>query len=268
MSVLEKQKCVIIGSGPAGYTAAIYAARAGLNPVLFTGKEPGGQLMITTDVDNFPGYPAGIMGPEMMEDFRKQAERFGTEIRYELITGVDFTGPVHTLTTESGKNIEANTVIISTGATAKWLGLDSEKRLMNKGVSACAVCDGFFFRGMDVAVVGAGDTAAEEASYLANETEAVRVKNNVNGLEEVIPVKGFFVAIGHQPNTSIFEKWLSMDSSGYLIAQQGSTKTDIPGVFVSGDAADKVYRQAITAAGTGCMAALDAERYLVEHGIS
>ena len=163
MSVLEKQKCVIIGSGPAGYTAAIYAARAGLNPVLFTGKEPGGQLMITTDVDNFPGYPAGIMGPEMMEDFRKQAERFGTEIRYELITGVDFTGPIHILTTESGKNIEANTVIISTGATAKWLGLDSEKRLMNKGVSACAVCDGFFFRGMDVAVVGAGDTAAEEA---------------------------------------------------------------------------------------------------------
>ena len=313
MSVLEKQKCVIIGSGPAGYTAAIYAARAGLNPVLFTGKEPGGQLMITTDVDNFPGYPAGIMGPEMMEDFRKQAERFGTEIRYELITGVDFTGPAHILTTESGKNIEANTVIISTGATAKWLGLDSEKRLMNKGVSACAVCDGFFFRGMDVAVVGAGDTAAEEASYLAklcpkvhlivrrnemraskimqervkntpnivihwnsetveilgeNETEAIRIKNNVNGSEEVIPVKGFFVAIGHQPNTSIFDNWLQMDSSGYLIAQQGSTKTDIPGVFVSGDAADKVYRQAITAAGTGCMAALDAERYLVEHGIS
>ncbi len=313
MSVLEKQKCVIIGSGPAGYTAAIYAARAGLNPVLFTGKEPGGQLMITTDVDNFPGYPAGIMGPEMMEDFRKQAERFGTEIRYELITGVDFTGPVHILTTESGKNIEANTVIISTGATAKWLGLDSEKRLMNKGVSACAVCDGFFFRGMDVAVVGAGDTAAEETSYLAklcpkvhlivrrnemraskimqervkntpnivihwnsetveilgeNETEAIRIKNNVNGSEEVIPVKGFFVAIGHQPNTSIFDNWLQMDSSGYLIAQQGSTKTDIPGVFVSGDAADKVYRQAITAAGTGCMAALDAERYLVEHGIS
>ncbi|MEY3079092.1 MAG: hypothetical protein RL086_245 [Bacteroidota bacterium] len=313
MSVLEKQKCVIIGSGPAGYTAAIYAARAGLNPVLFTGKEPGGQLMITTDVDNFPGYPAGIMGPEMMEDLRKQAERFGTEIRYELITGVDFTGPVHILTTESGKNIEANTVIISTGATAKWLGLDSEKRLMNKGVSACAVCDGFFFRGMDVAVVGAGDTAAEEASYLAklcpkvhlivrrnemraskimqervkntpnivihwnsetveilgeNETEAIRIKNNVNGSEEVIPVKGFFVAIGHQPNTSIFDKWLPMDSSGYLIAQQGSTKTDVPGVFVSGDAADKVYRQAITAAGTGCMAALDAERYLVEHGIS
>jgi len=313
MSVLEKQKCVIIGSGPAGYTAAIYAARAGLKPVLFTGKEPGGQLMITTEVDNFPGYPAGIMGPEMMEDFRKQAERFGTDIRYELITGVDFTGPVHLLTTESGKNIEANTVIISTGATAKWLGLDSEKRLMNKGVSACAVCDGFFFRGMDVAVVGAGDTAAEEASYLAklcpkvhlivrrdemraskimqervkntpniiihwnsetveilgeNETEAVRIKNKVNGSEEVIPVKGFFVAIGHKPNTTIFEKWLEMDSSGYLIAQQGSTKTEVPGVFVSGDAADKVYRQAITAAGTGCMAALDAERYLVEHGIS
>jgi len=313
MSVLEKQKCVIIGSGPAGYTAAIYAARAGLKPVLFTGKEPGGQLMITTDVDNFPGYPAGIMGPEMMEDFRKQAERFGTDIRYELITGVDFTGPLHVITTESGKNIEANTVIISTGATAKWLGLDSEKRLMNKGVSACAVCDGFFFRGMDVAVVGAGDTAAEEASYLAklcpkvhlivrrdemraskimqervkntpniiihwnsetveilgeNETEAVRIKNNVNGSEKEIAVKGFFVAIGHKPNTAIFEKWLQMDPSGYLIAQQGSTKTEVPGVFVSGDAADKVYRQAITAAGTGCMAALDAERYLVEHGIS
>jgi thioredoxin reductase (NADPH) len=313
MSVLEKQKCVIIGSGPAGYTAAIYAARAGLNPVLFTGKEPGGQLMITTDVDNFPGYPLGIMGPEMMEDFRKQAERFGTEIRYELITGVDFSGPIHLLTTESGIKIEANTVIISTGATAKWLGLDSEKRLMNKGVSACAVCDGFFFRGMDVAVVGAGDTAAEEASYLAklcpkvhlivrrnemraskimqervkntpniiihwnsetleilgeNETESIRIKNKVSGSEEVIPVKGFFVAIGHKPNTTIFEKWLHMDPSGYLIAQQGSTKTEIPGVFVSGDAADKVYRQAITAAGTGCMAALDAERYLVEHGIS
>lgn len=313
MSVLEKQKCVIIGSGPAGYTAAIYAARAGLNPVLFTGKEPGGQLMITTDVDNFPGYPLGIMGPEMMEDFRKQAERFGTEIRYELITGVDFSGPIHLLTTESGIKIEANTVIISTGATAKWLGLDSEKRLMNKGVSACAVCDGFFFRGMDVAVVGAGDTAAEEASYLAklcpkvhlivrrnemraskimqervkntpniiihwnsetveilgeNETESIRIKNNVSGSEEVIPVKGFFVAIGHKPNTTIFEKWLQMDPSGYLTAQQGSTKTEIPGVFVSGDAADKVYRQAITAAGTGCMAALDAERYLVEHGIS
>lgn len=313
MSVLEKQKCVIIGSGPAGYTAAIYAARAGLNPVLFTGKEPGGQLMITTDVENFPGYPDGIMGPEMMEEFRKQAERFGTDIRYELITEVELTGPVHKLITESGVTIEANTVIISTGASAKWLGLDSEKRLMNKGVSACAVCDGFFFRGMDVAVVGAGDTAAEEASYLAKlcpkvhlivrrnemraskimqervkntpniiihwnsetveilgeqETEAVRIKNKENGLEEVIPVKGFFVAIGHQPNTGIFEKWLKMDSSGYLMPQLGSSKTEIPGVFVSGDAADKVYRQAITAAGTGCMAALDAERYLVEIGIS
>lgn len=313
MSVLEKQKCVIIGSGPAGYTAAIYAARAGLNPVLFTGKEPGGQLMITTDVENFPGYPDGIMGPEMMEEFRKQAERFGTDIRYELITEVELTGPVHKLITESGVTIEANTVIISTGASAKWLGLDSEKRLMNKGVSACAVCDGFFFRGMDVAVVGAGDTAAEEASYLAKlcpkvhlivrrnemraskimqervkntpniiihwnsetveilgeqETEAVRIKNKENGLEEVIPVKGFFVAIGHQPNTGIFEKWLKMDSSGYLMPQLGSSKTEIPGVFVAGDAADKVYRQAITAAGTGCMAALDAERYLVEHGIS
>jgi thioredoxin reductase (NADPH) len=313
MSVLEKQKCVIIGSGPAGYTAAIYAARAGLNPVLFTGKEPGGQLMITTDVENFPGYPDGIMGPEMMEEFRKQAERFGTDIRYELITDVELTGPVHKLITESGVTIETSTVIISTGASAKWLGLDSEKRLMNKGVSACAVCDGFFFRGMDVAVVGAGDTAAEEASYLAKlcpkvhlivrknemraskimqervkntpniiihwnsetveilgdqETESIRIKNNINGLEEVIPVKGFFVAIGHKPNTGIFAKWLKMDSSGYLMPQLGSSKTEIPGVFVSGDAADKVYRQAITAAGTGCIAALDAERYLVEHGIS
>ncbi len=313
MSELEKQKCVIIGSGPAGYTAAIYAARAGLSPVLFTGKEPGGQLMITTDVENFPGYPEGIMGPEMMEDFSKQAVRFGTDIRYELISEVNLTGPIHQLKTESGATIETNTVIISTGASAKWLGLESEKKLMNKGVSACAVCDGFFFKGMDVAVVGAGDTAAEEASYLAklcpkvhlivrrnemraskimqervkntpnifihwnsetleilgeNETEAIRIKNNASGLEEIIPVKGFFVAIGHQPNTAIFEKWLKMDSSGYLIPQAGSSKTEIPGVFVSGDAADKVYRQAITAAGTGCMAALDAERYLVEHGIS
>jgi thioredoxin reductase (NADPH) len=313
MTVLEKQKCVIIGSGPAGYTAAIYAARAGINPVLYTGKEPGGQLMITTDVENFPGYPAGIMGPEMMEDFRKQAERFGTDIRYELITEVDLTGPIHRLKTESGGTIEANTVIISTGASAKWLGLDSEKRLMNKGVSACAVCDGFFFRGMDVAVVGAGDTAAEEASYLAKlcpkvhlivrrnemraskimqervkntpniiihwncetqeilgaeETEAIRIKNKETGEEEIIPVKGFFVAIGHQPNTALFKKWLKTDDSGYLIPLAGSSKTEIPGVFVSGDAADKVYRQAVTAAGTGCMAALDAERYLVEMGIS
>jgi thioredoxin reductase (NADPH) len=307
MSVLEKQKCVIIGSGPAGYTAAIYAARAGLNPVLFTGKEPGGQLMITTDVDNFPGYPAGIMGPEMMEDFRKQAERFGTEIRYELITGVDFTGPVHTLTTESGKNIEANTVIISTGATAKWLGLDSEKRLMNKGVSACAVCDGFFFRGMDVAVVGAGDTAAEEASYLAKLCPKVhlivrrdemrasqimqnRVKNNpkieilwntetqeILGEDEVkgmrilntqtekvseISISGFFVAIGHQPNTEIFKDFITMDVAGYIKTIPGTTKTNVEGVFACGDAQDNVYRQAVTAAGTGCMAALDAERFL------
>jgi thioredoxin reductase (NADPH) len=269
--------------------------------------------MITTDVENFPGYPTGVMGPEMMEDFRKQADRFGTDIRYELITEVDLTGPVHKLTTEGGQVIETDTVIISTGASAKWLGLESEKRLMNKGVSACAVCDGFFFRGMDVAVVGAGDTAAEEASYLAKlcpkvhlivrrnemraskimqervkntpnilihwntetieilgekETEAIRVMHKEIGSEEIIPVKGFFVAIGHQPNTSIFEKWLKMDSSGYLIPQAGSSKTEIPGVFVSGDAADKVYRQAITAAGTGCMAALDAERYLVERGIS
>lgn len=312
MSVLEKQKCVIIGSGPAGYTAAIYAARAGLNPVLFTGKEPGGQLMITTDVDNFPGYPAGIMGPEMMEDFRKQAERFGTEIRYELITGVDFTGPVHILTTESGKNIEANTVIISTGATAKWLGLDSEKRLMNKGVSACAVCDGFFFKGKEVAIVGAGDTAAEEALYLSKicsqvhmivrraemraskvmqdrvintpnikiywnsetdevigdkKVEAVRIKNNKTGEKLEIPVSAFFVAIGHQPNSDIFKGWLDMDEAGYIKTIPGTSKTNVEGVFASGDVQDKIYRQAVTAAGTGCMAALDAERYLGEKGL-
>jgi len=310
---LEIHKCAIIGSGPAGYTAAIYAARAGLQPILFTGKEPGGQLMITTDVENYPGYPTGIMGPEMMEDFRKQAERFGTTIRYELITGVDFSGPPHTLITEGGEKIYSHAVIVSTGASAKWLGLESEKQFMNKGVSACAVCDGFFFRGMEVAVVGAGDTAAEEALYLAklcpkvhlivrrNEmrasrimqdrvkgmaniiihwntetleilgeenTSGIRVRNNLTGEENRIPVNGFFVAIGHQPNTDLFKDWLPMDSSGYLIPQPGSSRTEIPGVFVSGDAADKVYRQAVTAAGTGCMAALDAERYLVSAGIS
>lgn len=305
-------KTVIIGSGPAGYTAAVYAARAGLMPVLYTGAEPGGQLMITTDVENYPGFPDGVLGPEMMELFRKQAERFGTDIRYELITRVDFTGPVHKIYSENGQEILAHTVIISTGASAKWLGLDSEKRLANKGVSACAVCDGFFFRGMEVAVVGAGDTAAEEASYLAklcpkvhllvrrdemraskimqervlttpnievhwnteteeilgeDSVEGVRVKNNRTGVESVIPVKGFFVAIGHKPNTDMFQGWLDMDETGYLVPIPGTSKTRIPGVFVSGDAQDKVYRQAVTAAGSGCMAALDAERYLVAQGL-
>lgn len=308
----EKLNCVIIGAGPAGYTAAVYAARANLKPVLFTGQEPGGQLMITTDVENYPGYPNGIMGPEMMEDFRKQAERFGTEIRYELISKVDFTGPVHKLWTESSQEIETDTVIIATGAKAKWLGLPSEDRLLNKGVSACAVCDGFFFRGQEVAVVGGGDTAAEEATYLAklcpkvhllvrrdkmraskimqervakteniivhwnSETEEIlgdqevsgaRIKNILTGETTILPVTGFFVAIGHQPNTQLFQNWLDMDEVGYLRTKPGSSKTNIEGVFASGDAQDNVYRQAVTAAGTGCMAALDAERYLVEKGI-
>lgn len=311
-SAPEKLTCVIIGSGPAGYTAAVYAARANLKPVLYTGKEPGGQLMITTDVENYPGYPNGIMGPEMMEDFRKQAQRFGTDIRYELIEKVDFTGPIHRLWSETGHEIHAPAVVIATGASAKWLGLESEKKLTNKGVSACAVCDGFFFRGQEVAVVGGGDTAAEEATYLAKlcprvhllvrkeqmraskimqervintpnitvhwnteaeeilgeeEVSGVRIVNNRTGERTVLPVTGFFVAIGHQPNTHLFKDWLDMDETGYLRTKSGSTKTNVPGVFASGDAQDNVYRQAVTAAGTGCMAALDAERYLVEQGI-
>lgn len=306
------KKCVIVGSGPAGYTAAIYAARASIDPIVYTGPEPGGQLMITTDVENYPGYPEGVMGPQMMEDFRKQAERFGTEVVYEMITEVDLSGPVHKLITEGGTEIETHTVIISTGASAKWLGLESEKRLTNKGVSACAVCDGFFFRGQEVAVVGGGDTAAEEATYLAKlcpkvhmfvrrdemrassimqervlktknievhwntetkevlgdeQVEGVKVINNQTQDEKVISVKGFFVAIGHKPNTDIFKEWLDMDDAGYLLHKPGSTHTKIDGVFVSGDASDHVYRQAVTAAGTGCMAALDAERYLTEKEI-
>lgn len=312
-TTIERVQCLIIGSGPAGYTAAIYAARANLKPVLYTGAEPGGQLMITTEVENYPGYPDGVQGPQMMEDFRKQAERFNTDVRYEVISKVDLMGPVHKVWTESGTEIHADSVIVSTGASAKWLGLPSEQRLANKGVSACAVCDGFFFKGLEVAVVGAGDTAAEEASYLAklcprvhllvrrNEmraskimqervynnpnitvhwnTEAeevlgdeevvgVRIVNNVTGEKEILNIKAFFVAIGHKPNTDIFKGWLDMDESGYLIVKPGSTKTNIEGVFVCGDAQDKVYRQAVTAAGTGCMAALDAERYLVEKGIA
>ena len=307
----EHTNCVIIGSGPAGYTAAIYAARAGMKPVLYTGKEPGGQLMITTDVENYPGYPEGIMGPQMMDDFRKQAERFGTDIRMELIDKVDFNGSLR-IWSETGQELKAESVIIATGASAKWLGLPSEQKLMNKGVSACAVCDGFFFRGMDVAIVGGGDTAAEEATYLSKlcktvhmlirrdemraskimqervfqaeniivhwnteaeevlgemEVEGVRVVNNVTGEKTEHAVQGFFVAIGHQPNTKIFNDFLKMDDVGYIITQPGSTKTNIEGVFASGDAQDKVYRQAVTAAGTGCMAALDAERFLTEKGI-
>lgn len=299
--------CVIIGSGPAGYTAAIYAARANMSPVLYTGKEPGGQLMITTDVENYPGYPDGIMGPQMMEDFKKQAERFGTDVRYEMITAAELEGDVKKLTTESGNVIEAYSVIISTGASAKWLGLDSEQRLMNKGVSACAVCDGFFFRGKEAIIVGAGDTAAEEASYLSklcptvhmlvrrdemraskimqkrvldtpnikvywntetvevlgeDEVVGAKVRNNKTGEESVIDASAFFVAIGHKPNTDIFKGMLDMEESGYLITKPDSTKTNIEGVFAAGDAQDHVYRQAVTAAGTGCMAALDAERYL------
>ncbi len=313
MAESEVKKCIIIGSGPAGYTAAIYAARAGLDPELYTGPEPGGQLTITTEVENYPGYPDGIQGPEMMEEFRKQAERFDTKVHYEMISKVDFTGPIHKLWTESGEEIHTHSVVISTGASAKWLGLPSEQKLMNKGVSACAVCDGFFFKGQEVAVVGGGDTAAEEASYLAKlcpkvhllvrrdemraskimqqrvmdaeniqihwNTSTVeilgedgvtgaRVKDTKTGEERTIPLTGFFVAIGHKPNTAIFKDWLEMDDSGYLIPVPGTSKTAINGVFVSGDAADKVYRQAVTAAGTGCMAALDAERYLVEHSIA
>ncbi len=309
---MDIHNCVIIGSGPAGYTAAIYAARANLKPVLFTGQEPGGQLMITTDVENYPGYPDGIMGPTMMDEFKKQAERFGTDVRYELISKVELEGDVKKLWTESGEEIQAHSVVISTGASAKWLGIPSEEKLMNKGVSACAVCDGFFFKGLDVVVVGAGDTAAEEATYLAKlcpkvhmlvrrdemraskimqdrvkktenievhwntetvevlgeeEVEGVKVKNNKTNEESVIPAKAFFVAIGHKPNTQIFGDALDKDDTGYLITQADSSKTNIAGVFASGDAQDKVYRQAVTAAGTGCMAALDAERYLAEKEI-
>ena len=309
---IQREKCLIIGSGPAGYTAAVYASRANLQPLLFTGQEPGGQLMITTDVENYPGYPDGIMGPQMMEDFRKQAERFGTRVKLELITKVDFSGPVHKVWTEAGEEFHADTVVISTGASAKWLGLESEQRLANKGVSACAVCDGFFFRGLDVAVVGGGDTAAEEALYLSKlspnvhllirrdemraskimqdrvmktenihihwnteavevlgseEVEGVKVINNKTQELSEIPVKAFFVAIGHKPNTDIFKDWLTMDDTGYIITEGKSSRTNVEGVFASGDAQDNVYRQAVTAAGTGCMAALDAERYLTEKGI-
>ncbi len=306
---LEHVKCFIIGSGPAGYTAAIYAARAALNPVMVTGLQWGGQLMDTTDVENYPGYADGIMGPEMMEDFKKQAERFGTDIRFGIVTSVDFSEIPHKLVVDEKTTVLADTVIISTGASAKWLGLESEIRLRDAGggVSACAVCDGFFYKNQDVIIVGGGDTAAEEALYLAKlcnkvhmlvrrdemraskimqervlqtpniqihwNTETVevlgdegvvgaKVKNNKTNEESVIDVTGFFVAIGHKPNTDIFKDWLDMDSEGYLITKGDSTETNVAGVFASGDAQDKLYRQAVTAAGTGCMAALEAERFL------
>lgn len=311
-TVMEIVKCLIIGSGPAGYTAAIYAARANLKPVMYTGIEPGGQLMQTTDVENFPGYPEGILGPEMMEDLKKQAERFGTDVRFGIATRVELSGKVKKVFFDDGTEIEAYTVIICTGASAKWLGLESEKRLNGNGVSACAVCDGFFFRNQEVALVGGGDTACEEALYLAklcttvhmivrkdyfraskimqervlkspnikvywnSETveiigegvvTAVKIKNIITEVITEIPITGFFVAIGHQPNTSIFEAIIDMDAQKYLITKNGSTKTNIEGVFAAGDVQDKHYRQAVTAAGTGCMAALDAERYLTEAGI-
>jgi len=308
----EHLKCLIIGSGPAGYTAAIYAARADLKPVIIQGLQPGGQLTITTEVENYPGYPQGTHGPKMMEDFKAQAERFGTDIRWGYVTSVDFTGPVHKVVVDEKTTITADTIIIATGASAKWLGLESESRLNGFGVSACAVCDGFFFRGQDVAIVGAGDTAAEEATYLAklcrkvymivrrdemraskamqhrvNSTPNIEVLyntetkeilgdkgvtgalvvNNRTNEERTLEVTGFFVAIGHQPNTAIFKGWLDMDETGYIKTVPGTTRTNIPGVFASGDAQDHVYRQAVTAAGTGCMAAIDAERYLAAKGM-
>ena len=306
----EHIKTLIIGSGPAGYTAAIYAARADLNPVVYTGLEPGGQLTTTTEVDNFPGYPEGVDGPTMMVELQQQAERFGTDVRIGMATAVDFSkepGGLHRVTIDDNKKVLAETVIISTGATAKYLGLPSEQRLRGGGVSACAVCDGFFYKGQDVAIVGGGDTAAEEATYLANicskvtmlvrkdhmraskamqhrvtstpnidlrynseidevlgdmVVEGLRMVNNQTGKKEEIAITGLFIAIGHKPNTDIFKGQLDMDDAGYLITEGKSTKTNIPGVFASGDVQDKEYRQAVTAAGTGCMAALDAERYL------
>lgn len=305
---MEHIKCLIIGAGPAGYTAAIYAARANLKPVMYVGAQPGGQLMITNDVENYPGFPDGIMGPEMMEAFKKQAERFGTDIRYGTVTGVDFSGYPHQITVDDEKTLVADTVIIATGASAKWLGIPSESRLNGSGVSACAVCDGFFYRGHDVAIVGAGDTACEEALYLSklcktvhmlirrdemraskimqarvlntpniivhwnSETDeilgehavtGVRIKNTVTGATEEISIHGFFVAIGHHPNSAVFKNYLEMDEQGYIITKPNSTQTNIQGVFASGDVQDRQWRQAVTAAGTGCMAALEAERFLV-----
>lgn len=309
-TIKEKVKCLIIGSGPAGYTAAIYASRADLKPVLYTGLEPGGQLTTTTEVDNFPGYPEGIDGPTMMIQLQQQAERFGTKVRIGLITTVELSdepGGIHKAIVDNGDIIEAESIIISTGATAKYLGIPSEQRLRGGGVSACAVCDGFFYKGQEVAIVGGGDTAAEEATYLANickkvtmlvrgsemraskamqhrvtstpnidlkfntevaevigeqVVEGLRMRNNLTGETEEINITGLFIAIGHKPNTDIFKGQIDMDEMGYIITKGKSTKTNKPGVFASGDVQDKEYRQAVTAAGTGCMAALDAERYL------
>lgn len=303
----EHVHCLIIGSGPAGYTAAIYAARANLNPVLYQGIQPGGQLTITTEVENYPGYPDGIQGPEMMIDFEKQAMRMGADIRFGIATEVDFSSAPHKVKIDNEKWITADAVILATGATAKWLGLPSEERLNGRGVSACAVCDGFFFKGKEVCIIGAGDTAAEEALYLSkicstvhmfvrrnemraskimqqrvleapnikvywnteveeilgeDKTEAVRIVNNQTGEKKEIPVSAYFVAIGHKPNSDIFKPWINMDESGYVITTPGTSKTNIEGVFAAGDLQDKIYRQAVTAAGSGCMAALDAERYL------
>lgn len=308
----EKTRCLIIGSGPAGYTAAIYAARANLKPILYTGLQMGGQLTTTTEIDNYPGYPEGTKGPEMMEDLKKQAERFGTEVRFGLATAVDFTGPRHLVTIDDNKIIMADTVIISTGATARYLGIEAETRYAGMGVSACATCDGFFYRGKNVAVVGGGDTAAEEATYLAglagkvymivrknqlraskamqervlktsnieilweHETVDLFGKKGLEGAELVyrkgtpdekivrISIDGFFLAIGHTPNSSVFRKYITTDQAGYIRTIPGTTKTNVAGVFAAGDVQDSIYRQAITAAGSGCMAAIDAERYLQE----
>lgn len=310
-STIEKTSCLIIGSGPAGYTAAIYTSRANLIPILYQGIQPGGQLTITTEVENYPGYPNGVQGPDMMVDFEKQAERMGADIRFGLATKVDFSSRPFKVWIDEEKEIHADTVIIATGASAKWLGIESEQRLNGFGVSACAVCDGFFFKGKEVAIVGAGDTAAEEAHYLSKlcttvhmfirkgemkaskvmqdrvkntsnikiywntdtdeilgeqKVEAVRIVNNKTGEKQEIPISGFFVAIGHQPNSSIFNGFIDMDEAGYIKTIPGTTKTNIEGVFACGDVQDKNYRQAVTAAGSGCMAALDAERYLAAIG--
>ncbi len=308
---IEKTHCLIIGSGPAGYTAAIYAARANMKPILYQGIQPGGQLTITTEVENYPGYADGVQGPEMMVHFEKQAARMGADIRYGIATKVDFMEPPFKVWIDEEKVIEADTVIISTGASARWLGLPSEQRLNGYGVSACAVCDGFFFKGKEVVIVGAGDTAAEEALYLSkicskvhmlvrrgemraskimqervlnteniqvywhtetdeilgeNKVEAVRIRNLQTNQLSDIPVSAFFVAIGHTPNSDIFKGWIEMDDSGYLCTIPGTTKTNVAGVFAAGDVQDKIYRQAVTAAGSGCMAALDAEKYLMIKG--
>ncbi|MEO5683112.1 MAG: thioredoxin-disulfide reductase [Chitinophagaceae bacterium] len=314
MATIEKIHCLIIGSGPAGYTAAIYAARANMKPVLYQGIQPGGQLTITTEVENYPGYADGVQGPDMMVHFEKQAVRMGADIRFGLATKVDFSKQPFKVWIDEEKELEADAILIATGASAKWLGLESEQRLNGSGVSACAVCDGTFFKGREVAIVGAGDTACEEALYLSKlcstvhmivrkgedgmkaskvmqdrvkatgnikvywnsdteeivgqfKTEAVRIKNNITGEEQTIPVSGFFVAIGHEPNSGIFKDWLDLDEAGYIKTVPGTSKTNIEGVFAAGDVQDKIYRQAVTAAGSGCMAALDAERYLsaLEH---